>query len=306
MNAAGARAAAVVATAALVSLAGGGCASARASYQTRLWDYLGDPLQEREVRARQLADILAEGPAPPGVRVALAHHWLRMGLAHADAVALLHDEGEQFVVARAFLTRYRALMAVEEPLPAWSERAAPPLEHTLLVLPPSDDTASPRAVRALLSAVERPFVEAGLWVVPVEVSGELLAVVGGELAGLARAERPLDAATAARIGETFATDLALTVEVRRWDAVWASVLEQLAFDIRFALRDPSGAEAAVFEARGLYRRPEPAIDFGDDDGIDYFWPSSNLGPIFEDELQVMRHVLPRVVDELLTALARRV
>lgn len=266
----------------LLSLLAVGCASPSAANEHSLRRWLRDPVAEREARAQHLrreVESTGDTPLRPGVRLAAAHHALRMQQ-NAPAVAWLDAEAGAHPGASQFLATYRKLMQVsgEPPRAARDGRV-------LLVLVQEQDT--PRdALADALATLERPLRDRGYYVVPLEVSMEFLDLLGGELRGPGRsvAEPP-----ALRRLHELGVDAVLWFEIGRLWVHASLAVDSAQFELRYSLLDTATGQVRWQRPLiGSYDRRNPVRGYSSpDDDETFFYPSS-LAPGYSSQLDLIR------------------
>jgi hypothetical protein len=255
--------------------------AASSSYERSLRAFLDEPEQRRGERLAALLDMSREQPVLPGVRLAAVHHAQRLGAIGAagiDAAALLAAEVGAFPSSGRFVAAYRELA----PLPPvrLPDRTSP--EGVVLVVL-SDRTRQRRVAADFLATIERPLWDRGWYVVPVEITGDVLAELG-DVATLASGVP--DRAGLERLHGS-GIDACLLVDVRDFWLHEALVVEVARFDVDYLmLSTGTGAERWRRPALGHYERREPLHPFADDDDP-FFYPSS-LGPAYDDPIDLVR------------------
>lgn len=256
-----------------------GCAAPWAANERSLRAWLRQPVAERELRAAYLRGELDAADAPrQGVRLAAAHHALRMQQP-APIAALLDTEAGAFPGASVFLASYRAL------LQAPTSAAAPaPRDGSVLLVVLADQTKQRDVIADALATAERPLRELGYYVVPADVSAELLDILGGEVAPLVVGTP--DPAALRRLHE-LGVDACLIFELGRLWVQESLTVESAQFELSYSLYDTATArlrwQRPVF---GSYDRRNPVRGYSEPDET-FYYPSS-LGPGFADQVDFIR------------------
>lgn len=253
------------------------CAAPSDRYQRSLRAYLLEPQSQREERIAALMAMAAEDAPRPGVRLAAAHHAARLGRP-LPANLWLDAEALAFPAAAAFLAAYRGLAGLPPP-------SVPPAVPSGVVLVSIDERTRQSGVLAEFAAtIERPLQEAGWYVVPLEITSDVLEMIGGPAAAL-RGRPVAPAALRGLVDHGIAA--CLVVEVRDFWLHEALAVEVVRFDVEYTLIDCAVGEPVWQRtASGRYERQEPIVAFPDEDET-FFYPSS-LGPSFGDAFAFTR------------------
>ncbi len=262
-----------------VTLFAAGCAAPWAANERSLRAWLREPVAERELRAAHLRSELDAGDAPrQGVRLAAAHHALRMQQP-APITALLDTEAGAFPGASVFLASYRSLLRAPAPAAAPAAR-----DGSVLLVVLADQTKQRDVIADALATAERPLRELGYYVVPADVAGELLDVLGAEVAPLCAGTA--DPAALRRLHE-LGVDACLLFELGRLWIHESLTVESAQFELGYSLYDTATArlrwQRPVF---GSYDRRNPVRGYSEPDET-FFYPSS-LGPGFADQVDFIR------------------
>ncbi|MEZ5964512.1 MAG: hypothetical protein R3F56_11750 [Planctomycetota bacterium] len=255
-----------------------GCASPSVREEQSVRSYLRAPGDRAEARVVDLRAAIERGSVPPGTRLALVHHASRLGVG-VDADGLLTVEAGENPGAASFLAAYRQLVALPE------RAATTAASRTMLVV--LVDHTRQRDVRADFAAtVASPLLASGWYVVPPEITSDLLDLIGGPVAGLQAGV--IDPAALRVLGERGVV-ACLVLEVRDFWLHEAVVVETARFDLSYTLfATDSGEILWEHPVDGSYERREPLAPFGAGDDT-FFYPSS-LGAAFTDAVDFVRAV----------------